>query len=231
MSMHSSDKKRGQGDRQAASGKKQRRSGRAQDAGSEQLKRLQAGLGNQGLSQNIVSGNLTRDELLQHICERLQVIQGAQGKERSAMGREREWFKAVAKGAEGYHKPDPSRWHESAHLFKRAAHALCAGNLGRGAQLLEQAADAETAAFESVPKMVKTELDREEVASETPEAALQVNDEAGCAACDRPGELAIADKILAIQDTVQAIAPLGRPKRPWWEEEEEEEQEEEVAED
>jgi len=229
--MRSSNKKPENAPRQVRSVRTRSGGGASKDAGSEQLKRLQSGLGNEGLGRQISTGNLQRDEMLQHICERLKIIQGAQNKERMAMGREREWFKAVAKGAEGYHKPDPSRWHASARLFKQAADALCTGNLGRGALLLEQAVEAEQAAFDSVPTMVQTELDREEAAAEAPEATFQVNDEAGCAGCDRPDEIKIADKILAVQDTVQATPPLGRPKRRWWDEELEEEEEEEEESD
>jgi hypothetical protein len=146
-----------------------------------------------------------------------------------ALGREREWFKEVAKGAD--HTPDPTRWHACTELFKRAAEALCAGNLGRGAVLLEQAAAEEEAAFESVPGMVETDLDRDEVAVEAPDATFLVNDEAGCPGCDRPDELKIAERILAVQPTFKATPPLARPRR-WWEEEglEEEEEEDEDAE-
>lgn len=227
--MRSSNKKPENAPRQVRSMRSRKGKGAAKDADSKQLKRLQSGLGNEGLGRQLNTGNVQRDEMLQHICERLKIIQGAQNKERMAMGREREWFKAVAKGAEGYHTPDPTRWHESARLFKQAAEALCAGNLGRGAILLEQAAEAEHAAFESVPKMVQTDLDREESAEAAPDATFQVNDEAGCAACEKPEELKIANKILAVQDTVQATPPLGRPKRRWWDEELEEEEEEEES--
>jgi len=168
--------------------------------------------------------------MLQHICERLKVVQGTQAKERMAMGNEREWFKQVAKGADGYHAPDPSRWHECTRLFDKAAQALCGGDLGRGARLLEEAVAAEEAAFESVPKMVQVELDREESTAESPQATGQVSDEAGCATCARPEELKIVEKILAVQDTVKSTPPLSRPKR-WWEEEGLEEEEEEEEED
>jgi len=207
-----------------------KKTGTAQDAESAQLKGLQKGLGNEGLGRKLGTASQQRDEMLRHICERLQVVQGAQSKERLAMGQEREWFKAVAKGKEGYHQPDPSRWHECTRLFKQAADALCMGNLGRGALLLEQAVEAEHAAFDSVPRMVQVDLDREERAAQAPDATFQVNDEAACAACERPDELKIAERILAIQDTVQATPPMGRPNR-WWETKEIEEEEEEEEDD
>jgi hypothetical protein len=227
--MRSSNKKPEGAPRQVRSLRSRKGGSGAKDGQSKQLKRLQAGLGNEGMGRELSTGNLQRDEMLQHICQRLEIIQGAQRKERMAMGREREWFKAVAKGAEGYHKPDPTRWHASARLFKQAADAMCTGNLGRGALLLEQAVAAEQAAFESVPKMVQADLDREESAAAAPDATFQVNDEAGCITCKRPDEIKIADKILAIQDTVQATPPIGRPKRRWWDAEQEEEEEEEES--
>ena len=227
--MRSSNKKPENAPRQVRKVRSGKNSAGSKDAQSAQLKKVQAGLGNDGLGKQLSSGNMQRDEMLQHICERLEIIQGAQAKERMAMADEREWFKGVAKGAEGYHNPDPKRWHESARLFKQAGAALCNGNLGRGALLLEQAVAAEQAAFESIPKMVQAELDKEECAQAAPDAAFKVNDEAGCVACESPEQLKIADRILAIQDTVRATPPLARPKRNWWEEEVEEEEEEEES--
>ena len=179
------------------------------------------------MAHQLGTSEMQRDEMLQHICERLEIIQGAQDKERLAMKDEREWFKEVAKGAHGFHNPDPSRWHASAELYKQAARAMCSGHLGRGARLLEQAVAAEHAAFETVPTMVQTEFDKEEAVQDAPDTAHQVNDEAGCVACETPEELKIADRILAVQDTVKATPPLSRPKRHWWEEEEEDKEEEE----
>ncbi len=225
--MRSSNKKPGSGSRQVRKVRSQSAGGGAKDAQSQHIKKLQAGLGNDGLARQMGTSEMQRDEMLRHICERLEIIQGAQNKERLAMQDEREWFKGVAKGAEGFHNPDPSRWHASAELYKQAARAMCNGNLGRGARLLEQAVAAEHAAFETVPTMVQTEFDQEETAQDTPEAAHQVNDEAGCVACETPEELKIADRILAVQDTVKATPPLNRPRRHWWEEDLEEEEEEE----
>jgi len=228
--MRSPNKKPENAPRQVRKIRSRNKKGATEDAGSKQLKRMQAGLGNQAIDRQLATGNQQRDEMLAHICARLQVIEGAQAKERMAMGREREWFKDVAKGTEGYHHPDPTRWHACTQLFKQAAEALCGGDLSRGAQLLERAVEAEEAAFRSVPKMVQAQLDREESTAPAPDATFQVQTEAGCASCERPKELHIAERILAIQDTVQATPPLKRARR-WWDAEGVEEEEEEEEDD
>jgi hypothetical protein len=199
----------------------------AGDQDSKQLKALGKGLGNSELEKQLGLSNGNRETLLAHICERLQTVHGAQNKERQAMSREREWFKAVAKGADGYHLPDPTRWHECARLFLRAGHALCNGNLGRGAHLLELAVEAEQAAFDSVPKMVKLDLSTEECATAAPLETFQINDEAGCSTRDRPQALQWGERVLAVQDKMEPTPPIKvKRRRNWWEEEEEEEEEE-----
>jgi len=168
-----------------------------------------------------------RDALLQHITERLHILRGAQQKEHLSFGREREWFKEVAKGSDGYHLPDTTRWHESAQLYKKAGEALCNGQLGRGAQFIKQAAAAEEAAFESVPKFVKADLESKHRAAEAPESSYLVNDEGTCTGCGKPADLHIADQILNLQDKMEATPPLPARKHRWWEEEKEEEEEQE----
>jgi hypothetical protein len=196
------------------------------EANSAQLQQIAKVMGNQHLRQSLQGSAAQRDTMLAHICERLSVLQGAQSKERQSMSREREWFKGVAKGADGYHLPDLTRWHESAELYKKAGDALCSGNLGRGADLVNQAAAAEEAAFDSVPKFVKVELDANEQASGPPEIAQAANDESSCAGCAKPGALKIADTILAIQDKMESTPPLPVKKPRWFDEELEEEEEE-----
>ena len=198
----------------------------ASDKGAEsaQLQKIAKFMGNQHLRSTLNDSASQRDALMAHICERLKVIEGAQGKEQLAMGREREWFKGVAKGADGYHLPDLTRWHESAQLSKRAGEALCNGNLGRGADLIKQAAAAEQAAFESVPVFVDVTLDDHESACESPESAQAINDEASCTACAKPAELRIADRILSISDKMEATPPMPKRKHRWFDEEREEEE-------
>ncbi len=196
-------------------------------AETAQLQKIAKVMGNQHIRSSLNDSASQRDNLLAHICERLNTLESAQAKEQLAMGREREWFKGVARGADGYHLPDLTRWHESAELYKRAGEALCNGNLGRGAELLKQAAAAEQAAFESVPVFVKVTLDEHEQAASSPENADVINDEASCAGCSKPQGLRIADRILAISDKMEATPPLPKRKTRLFDEDKEEEQEDE----
>ncbi len=216
--------------RQASSGKDSSKKASEKDATSAQLNKIATVMGNQHLREGLQGTKTDRDAMLAHICERLQVLQGAQSKEKASMSQEREWFKQVAKGVEGFHLPDPPRWHESARLYQRAGDALCTGQLGRGAQLIEQAAKAEEEAFRGVPKFVQNELEAEQKAEAAPSVAVQTNDEASCASCAKPQDLKIANRILSVIDKMEATPPIPRRKVNWWDEEREEEEEEEDAE-
>ena len=223
--MRSSNKKPKSNSRQVKSTRSQDSVARDKNADSAQLRQIAKVMGNNHLRDTIKDGASQRDGLIAHICSRLNVLEGAQKKEQLSMSREREWFKGVAKGADGYHLPDLTRWHESAKLYKKAGEALCNGQLGRGAKLLREASAAEQAAFDSVPKFVKTELESHEKSEGAPETAQQLNDEAACSSCAKPAELKIADRILAHQDKMEQTPPLPRRKPTWFDEEKEEEEE------
>jgi hypothetical protein len=222
--MRSSNKKPKSNTREVASSRSADSLAQGKDADSAQLRQIAKVMGNAHLRDSLKGASSDRDGMLAHICARLNVLQGAQDKERQAMSQEREWFKAVAKGEQGYHTPDLTRWHESAKLYQKAGDALCNGQLGRGSQLLEKAAAAEQAAFDSVPKFVDLDLESHKSAA-APETAMGTNDEATCAGCAKPADLKIADKILAIQDKVEAVAPIPRRRHTWFDEEQEEEEE------
>ena len=128
---------------------------RAGDAESQTLQKIAKNIGNDVLTKHLDGKAQKRDQLLSFICSRLQSIHGVQAKERNEMKNERKWFREVAKGVSGYHLPDPTRWHECAKYFQKAAQAMCNGHLGKGVQLLDKALEHERAAFNSVPKMVQ----------------------------------------------------------------------------
>jgi hypothetical protein len=225
--MRSSNKKPEANRRQSKSRRSAGSTDVENDVDSAQLKKVGTVMGNQHVRDSLHGSSAQRDALLQHISERLHILRGAQQKEHLAFGREREWFKGVAKGADGYHLPDTTRWHESAQLYKKAGEALCNGQLGRGAQLIKQAAAAEEAAFASVPKFVKIDLDSDQCAADAPESAYVVNDEGSCTGCGKPADLHIADKILNLNDKMEATPPLPAKKPRWWDEEKEEEEDQE----
>ncbi len=225
--MRSSNKKPKANSRQVKSARSQSTVANDKNADSAQLRQIAKMMGNDHIRETLQGGSSQRDGLLAHICARLNVLEGAQKKEQLSMSREREWFKGVAKGADGYHLPDLTRWHESAKLYKKAGEALCNGQLGRGAQLLRQASAAEEAAFDSVPTFVKADLEAHEKSEGAPETAQQLDDEVACSGCAKPADLKIADRILAHQEKMEKTPPLPRRKPTWFDEEKEEEEEQE----
>lgn len=191
---------------------------------SAQLRQIAKVMGNDHIKDALKGGTTHRDDMMAHICARLKVLESAQGKEQLALGREREWFKGVASGRDGHHLPDLTRWHESAKLYKKAGEALAQGHLGRGAQLLTQAAAAEQAAFDSAPDFVASEFEEMETAVAAPEEAHAINDEASCSGCAAPKELKIADRILSRSARMDKAPPLPRRKPAWFEEQVEEDE-------
>ena len=199
------------------------------DADSTRLQNVSSKMGNGDLSKHLEGNGNQRDQLLQFIGHRLKEIHNVQNMEQLEIRNERQWFKDVAKGVDGYHLPDPRRWHECTELFDRAAEALCDGHLGRGAQLLEQAIEKENATYDTIPKMVLNKLHTNERSpNNSPVVLGHIAPGASCAATSGPAELKYADLILNVRDHVSSPPPLNVLN--WWEEptkEEEEEEEEE----
>ena len=203
--------------------------GSAGDAGSRQLSRVAGKVGNKELDGQLKDSANKRDALLSFIANRLKTIHGVQNVERSEMLDQRQWYKEVARGQSGYHLPDTTRWHQSAELYKRAAHSMCNGNLGRGAQLLEQALEAERAAYNSMPIQVKQELDeKDKKSASTPDELPHTISETICPTTSAPSEIKYADRILGMSDQLEDSPPM--PIMRWWREDIEEEEEEEQEE-
>ncbi|MEC7986443.1 MAG: hypothetical protein VX278_14855 [Myxococcota bacterium] len=227
--MRSSEKKPAGTDRQVKTirGKGKR----AGDADSKRLQKIAKQIGNDVLTKHLNQKGSQRDEILAFICSRLKTIHGVQAKEKHELKNERSWYKEVAKGVDGYHLPDPTRWHESARLFQKAGQAICNGHLGKGVQLLEKALEQERATYDSVPKMVKVKLDAHEKQSNNAPASTQkVTANEFCPSVTQPKEMYYADRILNVRANAKPTPPMPY----WWlqtgdelEEEEEEEEEEE----
>lgn len=204
-------------------------SARAGDADSQKLAQIAKAIGNKDLGAQIQNKSSQRDNLLAFICMRLQSIHDIQAKERNEMKNEKEWFREVAKGVQGFHLPDPARWHECTRYFQKAALAMCNGHVGRGTQLLQKALEAENAAFESIPKQVEIKLDQEEkTPANAPTDMMDMDPDACCPTTGRPQELELADRILNISDYMESTPPLRFLH--WWagsDKDEEEEEEEE----
>jgi hypothetical protein len=197
------------------------------DAQSAKLRAMGGKLGNQAVDEKLAAASGTQKALLDHICERLKTIHGVQDAERSEIKDVRDWFKEVSKGTSGYAKPDPTRWHEVAKIYMQAAQALCQGQLGRGAMLLERAAEVEEATFATLPVQVREKLNaQEQSAAAAPTEAHGVVTHAGAPRCDRPKDLIWGERILSVHDTLDNAPPFRASKRKWYESPEEEEEEE-----
>lgn len=170
-----------------------------------------------------------RDELLARILERLETVSRVQEVERDEVKNQRDWFREVAKGDQGFHNPDATRWHEAARLYLEAAKALGRGQLGRGAELLDKAEEAERAAHESLPDQVIDKLKPEEgPAHDAPEDAGSFSATAVCPVRLTPVAIVHeAEKILSVNDCLDQAEPIKRAKS-WFAEYEEEEEEEDA---
>ena len=158
-----------------------------------------------------------RDVLLAFLTERLQALEAAQKAERRAVRNRSEWFRRVMRGEKGVALPEPQRWAGPALLYQRAAQALCAGELGRGADLLRQATEADRACHKSAPKQLELGA-RARVPAEEPAAIAEVQAGEGCAPTTAPAALAAASRIVAVGDTADAVPVWSVGKaHHWWE--------------
>ncbi|MEC8425012.1 MAG: hypothetical protein VX000_14610, partial [Myxococcota bacterium] len=201
-------------------------------ADGAKLRRMSSTLGNDAIADKLGGAAQVRDDLLARILERLETISHVQGAERDAIRNQREWFREVAKGDPGYHSPDTGRWHESARLYMEAAKALGRGQLGRGAELLDKAEEAERAAHESLPEQVGEKLKQADgPAQDAPGGAGSFSATAVCPVRLTPVAIIHeAEKILSVSDALDKAEPLKRTK-VWFAEYEEEEEEEADADD
>ncbi len=195
-------------------------------AGPEQLRRLGKVLGNDALASKMGLNDRVRDVLLAFLTERLQALEAAQKAERRALRNRSEWFRRVMLGERGVALPEPQRWAGPALLYQKAAQALCAGELGRGADLLRKATEADRACHKSAPKQLELST-RARVPAEEPAAIAEVQAGEGCAPTTAPAALAAASRIVAVGDTADAVPVWSVGKsHNWWELEIDEEAEE-----
>ncbi len=200
---------------------------------AELLKAMAQGLGNQAVQQRLKRAGGKRDELLAFIAERLRNIQRAQHQESSLLKGKDTWWREAARNRPEVWSPEPERWGRVAREYREAIDALCRGDLGRGARLLERAMASERDAIDAMPRGLGLHPEEGSLSGDIlhgPEAGDSIGDGEGCTACERPKEeLRVAAEIERFSHTARPlrglrIAPAGTP---WWEEEEEEEEEEE----
>lgn len=194
----------------------------ASDTTSGKLQGLAKSVGNQEVQARISKGNATRDELLAAVTQRLGAMRQAQLKEAALLGQQRDWWNIVSAGKAT--KPDPTRWHEAARLYLRAAEQLARGAVGQGAQLLASAQQAEDRAFEGLTSLV--DLSEEQQGEANWDALDGVSPEETAAPMDLPPELHVAWEILLTEGQIENPPMRHRTQDPWWTLEDEEEEEE-----
>jgi hypothetical protein len=195
------------------------------DASAKDLVKLAQKLGNDRVQTLVRQSTGKRDALLGFVQERLAQMKAAQQAELKALSKDRVWFDEVARGKKGFGLPDPTRWRGAALLYRKAAEALCAGDLGRGAQLVDQAVEAERAAWDTMPGQVDVP-DTARAPAEVPAERMLVEAGEGAPMAKAPETLALAREIVNVSDRADLQAMPQRLRRhEWWKVDDEEENE------
>ncbi|MFH1462870.1 MAG: hypothetical protein ABIO70_00580 [Pseudomonadota bacterium] len=196
----------------------------------EQIKAMAKDLGNKAMQDRLARATGKRDALMAFIVERLGKVRDMQQREHEVLNRRTDWWRDLAWQQPGVWLPEPERWGPVARAYRQAAEALAAGHLTRGAQLLEQAMEAERATQEALPWGLGLRPEEDAPSSDVdhgPEAMDGIGDGEGCPQGELPAGIAVAAEV----ERFRQAAPEGRQIRvvphdhPWWEEEEEEEEE------
>lgn len=177
---------------------------------------MSAALGNAEMQRRLDELSGERDALLGFVHERLKVLRSTQILERDQAANPERWYRDVNLRRDT--APDPSRWHHAAWTYRAAAHDLAAGHVGRGAQLIREAAEAEEAAFESLPRHIELRLgNRQSPTRQLPAPVDRLNDEATCPPSPAPKWLDLADRVLALDPEVHVPRlPRVRSRAAWW---------------
>ena len=184
-------------------------------------------IGNEAFQSRLDASNLTRDEMMKYVGDRLTVISDVQRREVSQMStrNERDWWKEVADAQKGLAKPDPTRWHEATKLYEQAAEQFAAGKVGRGKEILESAIRAEESAFTKLTKLVNVKDIEREALESAPDSYWEIKPHQACTPSDIPPELKqLAESILDEGKEIKDPPVRKTVKAPWWTEEEEEEE-------
>ncbi len=201
------------------------------DANVEQLKKLGRVLGNDAVAGKLGRNDQLRDLLLDVVRERLQAIELAQKAELKALRDRAPWWRKLQRGQRGITMPEPTRWAEPARLFRQAGEAICAGDLGRGADLLKQATESERTHRKAMPAQVP--MPRETTpAVGVPPVIGEVHDGEGCTPISAPDIQATADRIENVTESHADAThlPNARHQGTWWELEVDEEAEKKLRE-
>ena len=183
---------------------------------AERLKKLAKVLGNEAIATRVLQNERLRDELLAFIQERLEAITIAQRQEKQALKNRSEWFRRLQRGEKGIALPEPTRWAVPAILYKRAADAVCAGELGRGTELLRQAVESDRATMKAVPGQVAL-TEKERAPAREPAETMEVQSGEGCTPTTAPQIDQLANRVVAESDTADAVTLYRQPRQhAWW---------------
>lgn len=201
---------------------------RAGDAGSQRLSKLAKAVGNDEVRRRIGTGDATRDNLMNHIGERLVVIRQLQQRELALCSREGNhfpWWRQVAdRHKSDITAPEPTRWRESARLYEDAAYQLARGDVHRGNDLMKQAMAMEDRTREALTALVEV---KDLGPALEPAGGGDVSPSATAAPCDMPHHISdLAHKIQNVTADLRKFPNRKRVRDPWWTELEEEEEEE-----
>jgi len=191
------------------------------------LEKLAQLVGNDEIKQRIERGNASRDAMLQHLCERLRVMQQLQIRELSMTQRGGHWSwwrDAADRNKEDLQEPKPTRWNAAARAYEDASRALCKGDITRGRQHMDDAMKLERDAHETLTRLVEL-TDLEFDARPTDGQLADITATAAAGPCEEPDDVSIAAEIYNVTTTVPDMPNRKRIRDPWWTEEEEEEEE------
>ncbi len=196
------------------------------DAASKALQKAGVDLGNAEMISRVQDPKEIRDEFLKAITSRLKGIRSAQLKEDAARRDPRNLHRrAIYRGED--HQADPGRWRDVARKFLDAARALCAGQLDKGARILEEAYMMEKQAYDSLPEHVDVELEQEDRRGGALPASIdQIASGATCPACTLPGGIELASWIENLDPKIPLRGVKGKNPHNWWDEEQEEAEDE-----
>lgn len=188
------------------------------DPASQQLRTAAAKQGN-GAHQAATSGSDSkRDEILHWIAHRLAQAQVLQQRELDQIAKQRVWYDEVAHKKGNFALPDPTRWKHCANLYQQAIQQLCAGHLGRGAQLLDQAVEAERAVYHSLPAQVKRD-DQHQAPLGAPDARMGISSGASCGTTHAHEMTDLARHLSAVTEHAGDVAqPQRNRPHTWWSE-------------
>lgn len=177
-----------------------------------------AKVGNDAMKGRLAATEQKRDAIVRFVAERLAVLRQSQLAEAEAIHRERVWFDEVGRRKPGFGLPDPRRWRLPASLYRKALEAIASGNLARAGDLVDQAVEAERAAFRSVPTQVDLP-DGARAADRPPDERPFIGAGAACVPRHETELVHVAQTIERWSDHAEPVLTPPSAEKTWFEKE------------